>query len=91
MALSLAYDVAGLLLLLLLLPAAWLAAQFLYQVVYYRFFHPLASFPGPFWGSVTRLWITWHNIKGDEPWVFRALHEKYGESFFGGEGGEGCC
>lgn len=84
MALSFVYDVAGL---LLLLPLAWLAAQFLYQIVYYRFFHPLATFPGPFWGSVTRLWITWHNIKGDEPWVFRALHEKYGEFL----GGGGCC
>lgn len=25
-----------------------------YQVIYYRFFHPLAKFPGNFWGSVTR-------------------------------------
>lgn len=62
-----------------LLPA-YLLAQFVYQVIYYRFFHPLSKFPGPFWGSVTRLWIAWHNIKGDEPWTFRALHKKYGES-----------
>lgn len=25
-----------------------------YQVVHYRFFHPLAKFPGSFWGSITR-------------------------------------
>lgn len=28
-----------------------------YQVVRYRWFHPLSKFPGPFWASVTRLWI----------------------------------
>lgn len=28
-----------------------------YQIVYYRYIHPLSKFPGPFWGSVTRLWI----------------------------------
>jgi hypothetical protein len=32
-------------------------ARVVYQIVYYRYFHPLSKFPGPFWGSVTRLWI----------------------------------
>ncbi|KAF2748279.1 flavonoid 3',5'-hydroxylase [Sporormia fimetaria CBS 119925] len=49
-----------------------------YQIIYYRFFHPLRHFPGPFWASVTRLWIAYHNIKGDECEVELALHRKYG-------------
>jgi hypothetical protein len=57
---------------------AYLIARALYQVVYYRFFHPLSKFPGPFWGSVTRLWIAYHNIKEDEPYVEHELHKKYG-------------
>lgn len=66
----------------LLLLAAYVAGKVLYQIVYYRFFHPLAKFPGPFWGSVTRLWITYHNIKEDECQTNQALHRKYGMSLF---------
>lgn len=64
---------------LFLLPLAYAVLSFVYQVVYYRFFHPLRNFPGPFWASVTRLWITYHNIKGDEPYTFKALHQEYGK------------
>jgi hypothetical protein len=49
-----------------------------HQIVYYRFFHPLRNFPGPFWASVTRLWIAYHNIKADECELELALHKKYG-------------
>ncbi|KAL0935890.1 flavonoid 3',5'-hydroxylase [Colletotrichum truncatum] len=63
---------------ILLLVGAYIAWNILYQIVYYRCFHPLAKFPGPFWGSVTRLWITYHNIKEDECEVNQALHKKYG-------------
>jgi hypothetical protein len=62
-----------------LLGAAYLGWKVLYQIVYYRFLHPLSKFPGPFWGSVTRLWITYHNVKEDECHTFRELHRKYGE------------
>jgi hypothetical protein len=50
-----------------------------YQVVYYRYFHHLSKFPGTFWSSVTRLWITWHNVKEDECATFQELHEKHGK------------
>lgn len=50
----------------------------LYQVVYYRFFHPLKAFPGPFWGSVTRLWITYQSAMGREPEVCNEYHKRYG-------------
>lgn len=55
-----------------------LILSFLYQIVYYRFFHPLRHFPGPFWASVTRLWIAYHNIKADECELELALHRQYG-------------
>jgi hypothetical protein len=57
---------------------AYVLFSAIYQIVYYRFFHPLRHFPGPFWASVTRLWVAYHNIKGDECEVELALHRKYG-------------
>ncbi|PLB47364.1 putative cytochrome P450 monooxygenase [Aspergillus steynii IBT 23096] len=57
---------------------AYVALRFLYQIVYYRFFHPLSVFPGPFWGTVTRLWITWHNLNETELPIVSALTKKYG-------------
>lgn len=42
---------------LILAILGYFVARVLYQIVYYRCFHPLSKFPGPFWGSVTRLWI----------------------------------
>lgn len=63
----------------ILLGLAYVAFKVLYQIVYYRFFHPLAKFPGPFWGSVTRLWIAYHNVKEDECQTNKALHEKFGK------------
>ncbi|KAL2812644.1 cytochrome P450 [Aspergillus granulosus] len=58
--------------------AAYFALKFLHQIIYYRFFHPLSVFPGPFWGSVTRLWIAWHNINETELPTVYALTKKYG-------------
>lgn len=59
---------------------AYIAYKVLYQIVYYRFLHPLSKFPGNFWGSVTRLWITYHNLKEDEPQTFRELHKEHGRA-----------
>lgn len=66
---------------LALLGLAYILYQIVSQIVYYRFFHPLKTFPGPFWGSVTRLWLAYHNVKADECQTLKALHEKYGENF----------
>ncbi|KAH9866781.1 hypothetical protein J1614_008474 [Plenodomus biglobosus] len=49
-----------------------------YLILYYRFLHPLRHFPGPFLASITRLWIAYHNLLGDECAVFSALHHKHG-------------
>lgn len=64
---------------LILAAIAYITFKVLYQIVYYRFLHPLAKFPGNFWGSVTRLWITYHNVKEDECQTFRELHKEHGK------------
>ncbi|KAI0845509.1 flavonoid 3',5'-hydroxylase [Daldinia vernicosa] len=56
----------------------YISLVILYQIIYYRFLHPLSSFPGPFWGSVTRLWLTYHHVKATELQVFESLHKKHG-------------
>ena len=60
-----------------LLPLALVISAALY-VVYQRFFHPFASIPGPFWASLTRLWMTKHSWDGDMNTTMIALHEKHG-------------
>jgi hypothetical protein len=57
---------------------AYIALRFIYQIVRYRFYHPLSAFPGPFWGTVTRLWIAWHNARETELPTVYALTKKYG-------------
>ena len=52
------------------------------QSVYYRFFHPLSKFPGPFWASISRLWIAYHNLKEDELYLILKLHQQYGTKQF---------
>ncbi|KAI1846099.1 hypothetical protein JX266_007908 [Neoarthrinium moseri] len=61
-----------------LLGLAYIVYKVVGQIVYYHFFHPLAKFPGPFWGGVTRLWLAYHNASADECETVKALHEKHG-------------
>ncbi|KAK7961066.1 hypothetical protein PG988_012280 [Apiospora saccharicola] len=46
--------------------------------IYSRTLHPLSKVPGPFWPSVTRLWLTRAAWRGDLDVVQRALHRRYG-------------
>lgn len=48
------------------------------HVIYRRFFHPLAKFPGPFWASVTDVWNVREWISGQQPYRLTALHGRYG-------------
>lgn len=57
---------------------AYIVLKFVYQIVYYRFFHPLSAFPGPFWASVTRLWIAKQNLQETEYLTCHGLSKKYG-------------
>ncbi|KAF2157283.1 cytochrome P450 [Myriangium duriaei CBS 260.36] len=45
---------------------------------YYKLLHPLAKVPGPFWASLTRLWILKKTRDGSMHRLSIALHEKYG-------------
>lgn len=49
------------------------------SIVVTRYFHPLSKFPGPFWASVTRLWIAVVSLSGKEHEVLYKLHERYGK------------
>lgn len=47
--------------------------------IYRLFFHPLASFPGPFWARLTIIPSWWHTRPGDRHvWLYN-LQQKYGE------------
>ena len=50
----------------------------LVYIVYQRFFHPLASVPGPFFASLSRLWMIKHAWDGDMNVTMIDLHSKYG-------------
>ncbi|KAF2396049.1 flavonoid 3',5'-hydroxylase [Trichodelitschia bisporula] len=63
----------------LLAVLSYIALRALYQIIKYRLLHPLRTFPGPFWGSVTRLWVGYHNLKQDELELELALHRKHGK------------
>lgn len=47
-------------------------------IIYVRLFHPLKHIPGPFWASVSRLWMVHRIRQGDMEVVQRKLHERYG-------------
>jgi cytochrome P450 len=58
--------------------ALYFCGRVLYQIVKYRFYHPLKQFPGPWLASVTRLWIAYHHVRANESYTFRELHKKHG-------------
>jgi len=55
-----------------------LAGYALAWVAYARLLHPLKHIPGPYWASISRLWMVHHVRRGDMDIVQRGLHEKYG-------------
>ena len=57
----------------------YVVLKFADQIIYYRFFHPLSVFPGPFWASVTRLWIAKQNLAETEYLTSYELAKKYGK------------
>ena len=66
---------------ILLAGIAVIAMQVLLQIIRHRLFSPIKHYPGPFWASVTRLWIAWHCAKSTELAAYEKLHEKYGGSY----------
>lgn len=47
-------------------------------VIYQLYFHPLARYPGPLLGRITRLYDLYHAYKGDKHVHLFQLHQKYG-------------
>jgi cytochrome P450 len=50
-------------------------------VVYRRYFHPLAKYPGPFWNSVSGFPAAFSLLRGRFPFENKQNHEKYGPVF----------
>ncbi|KAK3070919.1 hypothetical protein LTR53_009599 [Teratosphaeriaceae sp. CCFEE 6253] len=48
-------------------------------VVYQRVFSPLAGISGPFWASLSRLWMTKHSWDGDMNMTMIDLHQRFGD------------
>jgi len=48
------------------------------SVVFYRFLHPLAKYPGPFLASITDLWQVRQFLTLKQPYHLTELHEIYG-------------
>lgn len=65
--------------LMLLYVLGLLQVAFASYAIYMRFFHALASVPGPFWASLTRCWIINHIWTGEMHRTAIALHQKYGQ------------
>ncbi|EXF85115.1 hypothetical protein CFIO01_12040 [Colletotrichum fioriniae PJ7] len=56
-------------------PAILLFSWFLYQ----RVFSPFARVPGPYWASLSRVWLAYHSYTGDLHIVTMRLHEVHGK------------
>ncbi|KAJ5941998.1 Averantin hydroxylase [Penicillium verrucosum] len=55
------------------------ALSYIFGIVTYRiYFHPLSKYPGPKLAAATRLWWTWHQLRGKFPLTVHELHLKYG-------------
>ena len=61
----------------LILPALTLS-YWLCWIVYARFFHPLAKYPGPFLASISRLWLLLQVASANVDQTQRELHKKHG-------------
>ncbi|KAH6975706.1 cytochrome P450 [Ilyonectria destructans] len=51
---------------------------FALTVLYSQYFSPLSKIDGPFWASLTRLWLVKHSRDGDMHRVILAAHKRYG-------------
>ena len=46
--------------------------------IYNLYFHPFASYPGPFWARISPLYALWHAYLGDLHIDTLLCHQKYG-------------
>lgn len=50
------------------------------STIYCLYFHPLASYPGPFLARCTRIWYVYHLVRGQLPFAVEQVHKKYGHT-----------
>lgn len=55
-----------------------LVVSALHTIIVNRYFSPISHFPGPFWASVSRLYMIYYHLKGVELEKVKEWHEKYG-------------
>lgn len=58
--------------------SAFFATYFIGFVIYNRFLHPLAKYPGPFLASLTDIWQLYQFLTLKQPYTLTELHAKYG-------------
>ncbi|GME40427.1 hypothetical protein PFICI_06539 [Neofusicoccum parvum] len=63
---------------LLLAATVFAVGAFCLLTLYNLFFHPLRSYPGPWYTGASILWYQLHVFKGDLPFVIHSLHRQYG-------------
>lgn len=61
-----------------LAPLAVVVVSFTGYIVYALYLHPLAEYPGPLLGRLTKAYDLYHAYKGDKHVLFYHLHEQYG-------------
>lgn len=47
-------------------------------ILYWRYIHPLAKYPGPFLASLTDIWQSYQFLTLRQPYHLTELHERYG-------------
>lgn len=62
----------------LVIGGSLLAIFALAYIVYQRYLHPLAKYPGPFFASLTDLWQVNQFLSLQQPYNLTELHMKYG-------------
>ncbi|KAI8622846.1 putative cytochrome P450 monooxygenase [Xylariaceae sp. FL1651] len=62
---------------LLLLPLG-IVLLIIGRLFYNHFFHPLRSYPGPWYVNISIIWYLYHIAKGDHYYAVHQLHLKYG-------------
>ncbi|KAI9727248.1 MAG: hypothetical protein M1828_006867 [Chrysothrix sp. TS-e1954] len=56
------------------------AVSFLFsKAIYNLYFHPLKSYPGPWFARTSRLWYVFTALGGYQKYAIKDLHEKYGQ------------
>ncbi|KAF1968410.1 cytochrome P450 [Bimuria novae-zelandiae CBS 107.79] len=60
------------------MPTTHAALLVIHRIIYNVYFHPLSSFPGPFWVRATILWYIYHIYHADNHLAVQQLHLKYG-------------